>query len=66
MRIIVNGEPMEVADSTTVDQLVQQLEYEKVRVVVAVNLEFVPRSAYGDTTLKESDELEIVAAVAGG
>lgn len=66
MRIMVNGESLEVADSTTVDQLMQQLEYEPARVVVAVNLEFVPRSAYGSTRLKESDQLEIVAAVAGG
>ena len=66
MRITVNGESLEVADSITVDQLMRQLHYEPVRVAVAVNLEFVPRSAYGDTRLAESDQVEIVAAVAGG
>ncbi len=66
MRITVNGESVEVTDSATLDQLMQQLGYETARVVVAVNLEFVPRSAYGETVVKESDQLEIVAAVAGG
>ncbi len=66
MKITVNGEALEVVDSTTVDQLMRQLDYDSARVAVAVNLEFVPRSAYGETKLKESDQLEIVTAVSGG
>ncbi len=66
MKITVNGKPLEVVEATTVDQLMHQLEYDSARVAVALNLEFVPRSAYGETKLHESDELEIVTAVSGG
>ncbi len=66
MIITVNGEALEVVEATTVDQLMNQLDYDSARVAVAVNLEFVPRSAYKRTKLKESDQLEIVTAVSGG
>ena len=66
MNIILNGEPCEIPESIALGRLLQDLDYEPVRVAVALNLEFVPRSAYADTRLKDSDQVEIVAAVSGG
>lgn len=66
MKISVNGEIREIPDSATVESLMCQLGCESNRVAVALNLSFVPRSAYAQTRLKARDQVEIVTPVAGG
>jgi thiamine biosynthesis protein ThiS len=66
MKVTVNGAPLEIPPGTTLEQLLEQLGHRAAGVAVAVNLEFVPRSHHLDRELKEADEIEIVAPIAGG
>jgi len=62
----VNGDPMQVAAGLTLAQLIGQLELDTRKVAVERNLEIVPRSTYGTTTLEAGDRLEIVHFIGGG
>jgi sulfur carrier protein len=66
MHITLNGRPLEVADSTTVNQLLAQAGYGERRVAVEVNQTIVPRSRHAQHTLAEGDRVEIVHAIGGG
>ena len=66
MRIQVNGEPREVADSTTVRALIETLGLGAVPVAVERNKDIVPRAQHAATQLRDGDELEVVHFVGGG
>jgi sulfur carrier protein len=66
MKISVNGVYREVATATTLAELLEQLENRSEGVAVAVNLKFVPRLHYQHHVLRDSDDVEIVAPIAGG
>jgi len=66
MRIIVNGQPREVPDGTTVARLLEMLPAAGGRVAVEVNREIAPRSLHADRALAPGDEIEIVTLVGGG
>lgn len=66
MRLNLNGTSTELADGTTVAGLVAGRADQDRRVAVAVNGEVVPRSAWASTLLAEDDDVELLAAVAGG
>ncbi len=68
MRLVVNGDPLEMEDSSTVAALVD-------RVVdapggrgtaVAINGEVVPRAEWPEASLEEGDKVEVLKAVGGG
>ena len=65
MRIQVNGDQREVAASTILD-LVKELSLDPRKVAVERNLEIVPKSLHGTTTLAEGDRIELVQFVGGG
>jgi sulfur carrier protein len=62
----VNGESRTFESVLDVAGLLEQLSLSGKRVAVERNGEIVPRSRYGDTSLADGDELEIVVAVGGG
>ena len=66
MTITVNGDVREVADGTTLPQLLEELRLGLGWVVVERNGEALARPVAGATTLEQGDVLEIVRAVAGG
>jgi sulfur carrier protein len=66
VRIVVNGETREVANVTTVADLLAELDLNVRHVAVEVNLELVPRARHAERVLREGDELEIVTLVGGG
>jgi sulfur carrier protein len=66
MKVTVNGAPDELADGTTVAELVAQRADDRRRVAVARNGEVVPRSGWETTRLNDGDAVEVLAAVAGG
>ncbi|MFV8783298.1 sulfur carrier protein ThiS [Microbulbifer sp. SA54] len=67
MEILVNGERVTLENgSATVAGLLQALGYIGETFAVALNGEFVARTLYGDTSLSEGDNLDIVAPVVGG
>ncbi|MHC8369055.1 sulfur carrier protein ThiS [Pseudomonas sp. ZT5P21] len=66
MRIQLNGESLELPDGETVAALLARLELTGRRVAVELNLDIVPRSQHGETTLNDGDCVEVVHAIGGG
>lgn len=66
MRVIANGDPVEVEDGASVDDLLRQLGLGGKWVLVERNGSPVPRPELAATALADGDRLELVRAVAGG
>ncbi|HEX9080567.1 MAG TPA: sulfur carrier protein ThiS [Desulfuromonadaceae bacterium] len=66
MRIIVNGEPSEVRNDSSVADLLDTLRIGRDRVAVEVNLDIVPKTRYEAHLLSDGDRVEIVHFVGGG
>jgi len=66
MRVQVNGQWQELAEQTTVADLLESLSLPARRVAVEMNREILPRAQYAETRLGENDALEIVTLVGGG
>ncbi|MHB1676055.1 MAG: sulfur carrier protein ThiS [Sulfuriferula sp.] len=66
IELSINGALQQLQKSTTVAELIVELELVGKRLAVECNGEIVPRSAYMTTRLLTGDQLEIVVAVGGG
>lgn len=66
MDVRVNGDNRTLPDGTTIAALVEQLGLQPGQCAAAVNLDFVPRSAYAQTVLRAGDQVEIVTPRQGG
>lgn len=66
MKIQVNGDMIELDEGCTIAGLIERMALGERRIAVEHNLEIVPRSQHGETTLKEGDRVEIVHAIGGG
>ena len=65
MTIKVNGQDRDVADGTTVHQLIEQHHLTPQKVAVELNRRLIRAEKY-DTVLQAGDEVEIVTVVGGG
>ena len=67
LSITVNGRPRTLSPrSSTLADLVRELDIEGKRIAVEKNGEIVPKSRYAATLLSAGDRIEIVGAVGGG
>ena len=66
MEVIVNGQSRQVAEGTTVADLLEELGLARKYVAVEVNLQLVPRQQHGEHRLAPGDRLELVTLVGGG
>lgn len=66
MKIQLNGKPHDIADSTSVAALLEQLQLRAEVVAVEVNLDVIPRDTRAQRMLKEGDQVEVVKFVGGG
>ncbi len=66
MKVIANGDAVELPEGSTVDDLLSALGLGGRWVLVERNGEPVERRHLSTTTLAEGDRLELVRAVAGG
>ncbi|MBI5286671.1 MAG: sulfur carrier protein ThiS [Deltaproteobacteria bacterium] len=66
MRITVNGEERTFSEGVTLKGLLEVLNIRPQGIAVELNLEIVPKSRYGGTTMRDGDRLEIVRMVGGG
>ncbi len=66
MTVTANGDPVEVPDGSTVDDLLTAMGLGGRWVLVERNGEPVERRHLSTTVLAEGDRLELVRAVAGG
>ncbi len=66
MKIVLNGDPRDVAGPLTLTALLAQLNVDSRRVAVEHNLNVVKRANYDSTQIQEGDQIEIVNFVGGG
>ncbi len=66
IRVMLNGEPRELAQPVTVLALLEHLTIDPRVVAVEYNRVVVKRARYGDTVVDDGAEVEIVAFVGGG
>jgi thiamine biosynthesis protein ThiS len=66
VKIMLNGDPFEVAGPLTLTALLVQLDINPRRVAVEHNLTVVKRSAYDVTEVRDGDQVEVVNFVGGG
>jgi sulfur carrier protein len=68
MRLVVNGDPFEIDDRSTLAVLVERLSESPggKGTAVAVNGEVVPRAEWKTAALEEGDRVEVLKAVGGG
>ena len=66
MFLKVNGEPVEIKSSATINDLLTLLEIPKIRVAVELNGSVIPNSELLTTVLTDRDVLEVVKAIGGG
>jgi sulfur carrier protein len=68
VNVTVNGEPLELPEGATVEDLLEGAGTDARRrgVAVAIDAEVVPRSAWDETVLADGQAVELVAAMQGG
>lgn len=66
IKIVVNGKEREVAEDTSILELLNELDIKTQGIAVELNLEIVPKGRFGETILKEGDKIESVRMVGGG
>lgn len=66
IRIRLNGQDHEVAQDSTLIEILAGLGLEPLKVAVERNLTIVPRAELGATRVAEGDEIEVVRFVGGG
>jgi sulfur carrier protein len=65
MNILINDKPFTLPDGATLPDALAALEAVP-PFAVAVNREFVPRSAYAARALQPDDRIEVIRPVTGG
>jgi sulfur carrier protein len=66
MHILLNGEPHELPENTTLSGLLATLDLQNKRFAAEVNEELIPRSRHASHGLHANDRVEIVQAIGGG
>ena len=66
IKVRLNGKERDVGEGHTVRSLLESLELQPALVVVELNKEILARDAYGDTRVRDGDNLELVHFVGGG
>ena len=69
MMVLINGTATEIADGTTVAEIVERLGPRGARrtgVAVARNGEVVVRGEWDSTKLRQDDRVEVLGAIQGG
>lgn len=66
MKIYVNGSLKELAENSTVADILVLLEVVGRRVAVELNDHIVPKSQHSQVVLQEYDKVEVVHAIGGG
>ncbi|HXD19182.1 MAG TPA: sulfur carrier protein ThiS [Vicinamibacterales bacterium] len=66
MRITLNGDPYDLEQPLSVQELLERLDIDPRRVAVEHNLVIVRRTAFAATLVGDGDRVEIVNFVGGG
>jgi len=62
----INGKDIELQNSSTISQMLEEREVSGKMFVVEQNLAIIPKEEYSTTEVKENDVIEIVGFFGGG
>lgn len=66
INISLNNEQKKIERNTLLSDALIQWGFGDIKIAVAINSEFVPRSTYNERQLKDGDKIDIVKPVGGG
>jgi len=66
MKLMVNGDVIEIKESATVEDLIIHLSLTEKRLAVEVNEYIISKSRHSSTLLTANDTIEIIHAIGGG
>ena len=66
MKIKVNEQTLELAENTTVEQLLMHLDKPLIGSAIAVNQAVISRSDWAEYIINEGDKISLFQAIAGG
>lgn len=66
MELLINGEKKSVAEHSTLQQIIVELQIEDKVMACAVNMEIVKKENWGSFIPKENDKIELLQFVGGG
>jgi len=66
MKIIVNGQPQQAKENTSIAALLQALNLNPRQVVIELNRQILTSEEIANTKLQADDQLEIIHFVGGG
>ena len=66
MKVIINGETINVAQDTNLKKLLVNLELDEKVMAAAINMEIIKQSDWDKHILKDGDKLELLDFVGGG
>lgn len=68
MRIELNGQPKEVDEGLTLEQVIELAGADPAKrgIAAAVGGEVVPKARWRETSIRDADEVEVVSAIQGG
>lgn len=64
--ISLNNEPKQILANTLLSDALIEWGFGEIKIAVAINSEFVPRSTYSERKLQDGDQIDIVKPVGGG
>lgn len=62
----VNGKDMELKGTKTLDNLLEELQISKDKVVVELDGEIITKESFAEIILKNSNVIEVISFVGGG
>ena len=65
-KIQLNGNPYEINTETNLNQLLNKLKIQKIKVAIEVNGAIVEKNKYPNVILNKGDKVEIVHFIGGG
>lgn len=66
INISLNNEPKQIESDILLNDALIQWGFGEIKIAVAINGEFVPRSTYSERQLEAGDKIDIVKPVGGG
>jgi sulfur carrier protein len=66
INISLNNQHQHIAEKTLLSDALVQWGFGEIKIAVAINGEFVPRSTYGERLIHAGDQIDIVKPVGGG
>lgn len=66
MKIEINGDPKDLQNPTSLEQLIQELLTDTKGMAVAINNQVIPKTEWAETDLKDLDKVLLITATQGG